>query len=228
MSEDLQFLELSLPVNDIRRSLEWYRGLGFVELTTNDVRHHHYAVVSNGDFAIGFHTDQLPAPALSFVQPNMARHILDRMEQGEEFLHAKLGVDDFHEAVQTDPDGNLAVTLEARTFSPGHAESNEIGHLQHMAIPCMHVADSLDFWQRYSFIAVESDDADHAELHTPGLVIELHAGTRDLTLRFAPADCDNLIARLHSQYKLRMFRHGETKGVELTAPEGTRIQFIRT
>jgi len=227
VTEELQFLELSLPANDIRRSLEWYRDIGFQELSTNDVRSHHYAVVSSGDFALGLHGGNLAAPALTFVQPNMARHIRDRMEQGEEFLRADLGVDDFHEAIQADPDGSLAITLEARTFSPGD-ESAAAGKLHSLSMPCMRVSDSLEFWQGYGFIAVESEDADHAELHAPGVIVAQQTGNRDVTIRFMPPDYDGLVERLNGNYELRMLSNRNMNGVELRAPEGTLVQLLRS
>ena len=50
-----RFLELSVPTADILRSLAFYRELGFAELTTGDIRRHHYAVVTDGVIPIGLH-----------------------------------------------------------------------------------------------------------------------------------------------------------------------------
>jgi catechol 2,3-dioxygenase-like lactoylglutathione lyase family enzyme len=229
MTEVLQFLELSLPAADVRKSLGWYRELGLIEHATNDVRPYHYAVVGDGDFCIGLHGERLSSPAMTFVRPNLASHVRDRMDAGEEFEHAALGIDDFHEAVQTDPGGSQAIVLEARTFSPSHTEEQAplCGTLHSIVFPCAQVEDSLNFWQRYGFITVESDDRDHAELHAPGLVIELHAGTRNLTLRFQPTDYDETIATLNRTHELKMFSTHDVKGVELSAPEGTNIQLVR-
>jgi catechol 2,3-dioxygenase-like lactoylglutathione lyase family enzyme len=224
----LQFLELGLPANDVRKSLEWYRSLGLIELASNDIRPYHYAVVSDGDFCIGLHGERLTGPAMTFVQPNLAHHARAKMEAGEEYDHAVLGIDDFHETTQTDPDGSLAILLEARTFSPSH-DSEMVplaGSLERILLPCMRLDESLLFWQRYGFIAVEMDDKDHVELHAPGLVVELQAGTRNITLRFLPKDYDAAIATLNQTYELKMFSDRDVKGVELIAPEGTRIQLL--
>ena len=166
---------------------------------------------------------------MTFVRPNLARHVRDRQDAGEEFDLALLGIDDFHEAVQSDPDGSQAIILEARTFSSSHAADKAplCGELHSIVFPCMRVEDSLAFWQRYGFIAVESDDKDHAALHAPGLVIELHAGTRNLTIRFQPDNYDETIAALNVTHELTMFSAHDLKGVELTAPEGTRIQLVQ-
>ena len=230
MTEELQFLELSLPAADVRKSLECYRELGLIEHTTNDIRPYHYAVVGDGDFCIGLHGDTLASPAMTFVRPKLAGHVRTRLDAGEEFDLAALSIDDFHEAVQTDPAGSQAIMLEARTFSPSHAEDQSplCGSLHSIVFPCMQVGDSLEFWQRYGFIAVESDDKDHAELHAPGLIIELHEGTRNLTLRFQPDDYDETIAVLNRKHELTMFSAHDVKGVELTAVEGTRIQLVKS
>jgi catechol 2,3-dioxygenase-like lactoylglutathione lyase family enzyme len=230
VNNDMQFLELSLPAPDVRESLDWYRGLGFAELLTNDIRQYHYAVVSDGSFCIGLHGTGMDGAGLTFVQPDLARSVRDRMEQGEEFEEANLGIDDFHEAAQRDPDGSRAILLEARTFSPSHSDEARplTGPLHSLVLPCMRVTETLAYWQRYGFIAIESDDSAHAELHAPGLMVELHAGTRDLALRCIPGDYDAAIATLNADFELTMFSDGENKGVELRAPEGTRIQLIRT
>jgi catechol 2,3-dioxygenase-like lactoylglutathione lyase family enzyme len=227
-TENQQFLELSLAVADVRKSLEWYRELGFVNLPVNEVRDYYYAVVGDGDFCIGLHDSEQQASGLTFVRPNLAAHVLNRMDAGEEFDHAVLGIDDFHEAVQSDPDGTLATLLEARTFSPGHERADGLaGRLHSLVIPCMRVDESLAFWQRYGFMAVESADSEHAELHMPGLIIELHAGSRGITLRFQPDDYDASVATLNSTHQLKMFSEPGLKGVELVAPEGTRLQLLQ-
>ena len=137
--------------------------------------------------------------------------------------------DDFHEARQTDPDGLLALLVEARSFSSGHAEEHAglAGKLASIVFPCRQVEDSLAFWQRFGFMAVESDDHEHAELHAPGMIIELHSGMRDMVLRFQPDDYDETVATLHATHELKMFRTDNLKGVELVAPEGTRIQLLQ-
>jgi hypothetical protein len=57
-------------------------------------------------------------------------------------------------------------------------------------------------------------------------VIELQAGTRNITLRFLPKDYDETVATLNQTHELKMFSDRDVKGVELIAPEGTRIQLL--
>lgn len=228
IDEELQFLELSLPAADVRKSLEWYRELGFIELSTNEVRSYPYAVICDGEFCIGLHAE-LDAPGMTFVRPNLSAYVRSCENAGQAFDQISLGVDDFHEAWQTDPDGLQAILVEARSFSSGHAEETAglAGRLASVVLPCIKVDDSLAFWQRFGFIAVESDDHEHAELHAPGMIIELHSGTRNMVLRFLPDDYDATVASLNATHELKMFREDDLKGVELTAPEGTRLQLLQ-
>ena len=228
MTDELQFLELSLPAPDVRDSLEWYRSLGFIELSTTDVRNYPYAVVTDGHFCLGLHGSILAAPGLTFVRPNLEKHVRSLQLEGDHFEQISLGTDEFHEAVQADPNGSLAIMLEARTFSPSHdTDATPLtGMLDRLGLPCLHIAESLEFWQRYGFMAVESEDSDHAELHRPGLAIELQAGTRNIMLRFQPPDYDAAVATLNRTHELKMFNQHGLQGVELTAPEGTRLQVL--
>ncbi len=225
MTDELQFLELSLPAPDVRDSLEWYRSLGFIELSTTDVRDYPYAVVTDGHFCIGLHGSVLAAPGLTFVRPDLEKHVRSLQLEDDHFEHISLGTDEFHEAIQADPNGSLAIMLEARTFSPSHNSDTTplTGMLDSLTLPCLHIAKSLEFWQRYGFMAVESEDSDHAELHRPGLAIELQAGTHNIMLCFQPHDYDAAVAALNRTHELKMFKHNGLKAVELTAPEGTRL-----
>ncbi len=224
----MQFLELSIPAPDVQESLAWYQTLGFSEMPTTDARPQRYGVVSNGDFCIGLYGENLDRPGLTFVRRDLARHVRSMLAAGQEFEQTQLGIDAFHEARQRDPDGTLAILLEARTFSPGHTRTGllAIGDLLNIALPCMDNGDSLRFWQRYGFIGVENSANASVELHTPGLTLELAAGTRQLTLRLQPANfaaCMRLLERDHS---LKPFATDVSRGVELTAPEGTRLQLL--
>jgi hypothetical protein len=218
-----QFLELSLPTARIRESLSWYVGLGFIEHETRDVRSYPYAVVSAGDICIGFHADGIDAPGLSFVRPEVARYVRQAQLEGQQFEFAAIGEDQFHEARLVDPDGTLAVMMEARTFSPATAEENSnplTGPVDRLRLPCLSLKDSIDFWQGCGFIVVESDIPGAAELHAPGLTVELLEGTRHVSLIFAPADtekCLRGIAATDTQIR------ATPEGHEMVAPEGTRL-----
>ena len=135
MDDSLKFLEFSLPAADVRGALEWYRALGFTELTTADIRTWHYAVVTDGELCLGLHGEQVDQCGLCFVRPNLADYVRSREAGGVEFAVTRIGIDDFHEALLRDPVGNCAVLIEARTFSSAPDIAVPlIGKLKHIKI----------------------------------------------------------------------------------------------
>lgn len=114
-----RFLEVSLPTPDIGASLEFYRTLGFTEVTVNDIRPHHYIAVTDGRIVIGLHGGGVEEPALTFVQRDLARHVRDLLDAGIEPDFARIADDEFHEAGLRSPGGHLLAMVEAPTYSPG-------------------------------------------------------------------------------------------------------------
>lgn len=226
MDSELQFLEYSVPAADVAESLSWYQSLGFSELHTGNIRLYHYAVITEGDCCIGLHGESLEIPALSFVQPSLATHVRRLMAEETEFDFARIGIDEFHEAALGDPDGTLALLMEARSFSPPHDEDTAtsfLGRAESLTLPCRVLEESIEFWQRFGFIAVASDVDGKAELHRPGLVIALTEGTRQAALNFRPSDIDNCLQRLKN---LGVKARSIAEGYELIAPEGTRLRLL--
>jgi len=221
MTEAPQFLEFSVPCPDVAESLAWYQQLGFAELLTGDMRTSHYAVVTDGDFCIGLYENDYPAPGLSFVQENLSSRVRPQLLAETPFVFARLGEDEFHEAALTDPYGTLAILLEARTFSGtiNRADTPLTGCFSHVALPCMQIQNSIVFWRDYGFIAVTSEGQEHAELHTPGLLVQLVPDIRAIELHFKPADREGCIRSIETLHSIRQTRAGH----ELIAPEGTRI-----
>ncbi len=221
MDAEFKFLEISIPSGDVQASLEWYRALGFAELTTGDIRNYHYAVVSDGELCLGLHAEGFSQSGLSFVRQELAMYVRTAQALDVEFDIARIGIDDFHEAIRHDPVGNPAVLIEARTFSPAHKNDPVIvGTLSHVALPCMDVDASLEFWEQFGFISVQGDTGQPAELHAPGLTIQLQNGTRELGLHFHNTRLEETMAGLSV--------HGidarqTPDGLELRAPEGTRL-----
>jgi hypothetical protein len=223
MIDGPQFLELSLPASEVRESLAWYSALGFGEHETRDVHSYHYAVVSISGICIGLHAERVTAPGLSFVRPELARYVRNEELHGRVFDYAAIGEDQFHEARLADPDGTLAIMLEARTFSPAtpdEASALLTGPVERIRLPCMRLHDSIKFWQDNGFIVVESDSEGTAELHTPGLSVELREGTRHVELLFAPAEPQQC---LHELTANKIAFRPTAEGHELIAPEGTRL-----
>jgi catechol 2,3-dioxygenase-like lactoylglutathione lyase family enzyme len=219
----VQFLELSLPVHDVPGSLAWYLALGFAEHETRDIRAYHYAVVGDGHFCIGLHGGEVAAASLSFVRPDVARYVRQRTAEGDQFEFAKLGEDQFNEAALADPDGTLFSIIEARTFSSAGIEPETepcAGKVEKLALPCLRLEESIEFWQRNEFIVVESETEGMAELHAPGLTVELREGTRQVELIFEPEnmqDCMQAVATIDLTVR------ATPDGHELVAPEGTRL-----
>ena len=221
MDAEFKFLEISIPSADVHASLEWYRALGFAELTTGDSRNYHYAVISDGRLCLGLHSEGLSQSGLSFVRQELAMYVREAETAGLEFDMARIGIDDFHEAVRHDPVGNPAVLIEARTFSPAHTEDSAIvGTLSHVVLPCMDVDASLQFWEHFGFISVQADTGEPAELHAPGLTIQLQNGTRDLGLHFH----NNKLAETLDALSVHGIDARQTPdGLELRSPDGTRL-----
>ena len=227
MTDTPQFLEFHISCADIVESLAWYRNIGFTELMTSDIRAHHYAVITDGLFCIGLHEDKRSVRGLTFVRQQLAKHVRRQQIAGVPFDYAQLSDDEFNEAAQTDPDGTLAIQIEARTFS-GTAETTNIpviGGLSHISLPCLRLAESLEFWQQLGFIAVESGLEGQAELHMPGLIVHLDEGTRLPEFHFLP---------LNFAHSCRAVENSNTpftesdSGYTLTSPDGIRLMVANT
>jgi len=80
-----RFLEFSVRTADILESLYFYKTLGFVELEIGDMWSHKYAVVSDGELNIGLHDREFDAPALTFVQQDLAKHAISMSDHGFNF-----------------------------------------------------------------------------------------------------------------------------------------------
>jgi catechol 2,3-dioxygenase-like lactoylglutathione lyase family enzyme len=230
-----RFLELSVPTDDIQASLEFYQRLGFTELAVNDIRAHYYAVVTDGHYAIGLHADGFDEPALSFVLPDIAKHVRRLEDMGHEFAFVELGIDNFHEAGLCSPDGHLLRFMEARSFSPPPSDecsATAIGHSTEIALRCNDYYAAFTFWEVADFITDDDpvaavDEREVMTLRAPGIVLGLRPGQRgrEPALRFAPRDFDATLDELKLR-DIRGRRSGDTW--VLTAPEGTKLMLDDT
>ena len=119
MSSLGRFLEFSVRTPDILESLSFYKMLGFRELEIGDVRPHKYAVIGDGVLCIGLHDYEFNTPAVTFVQPDLAKHARSMSDHGFDFNLMHLNEDEFNELGFTDRDGHQLTMVEARTFSRG-------------------------------------------------------------------------------------------------------------
>jgi hypothetical protein len=190
MSSLGQFLEFSVPAPDLGASLDFYLRLGFTEVRVNDIRPRGYAAVTDGQIVIGLHAAGLDEPALTFVQPDLARHARAMLDAGAELEVLRLDDDQFNEVGLRTPDGLLLMLLEAPTFSVSDDELPPplIGRCTELALGSTVLADTRAFFELAGFLGTEGEDEDSVLLTAPGLSLGLrrearHAG---IALHFEP------------------------------------------
>ena len=228
-----RFLELSLPTPQILDSWQFYQRLGFTSALVGEAWPHRYSVVTDGRLALGLHGESaVTAPLLSYVRPDLARHLPSLEALGIEFDRRQLSADSFNEAVFTTPDGQQVRLLEARTFSPPeHPPATRLGWFEEYALPVGDLGAARDYWERLGFVtAAEGDDPwPHLSLTSDTLDIGLHL-TRELrrpTLVFSAEDGVELRERLTAagvepEPRLPRSLDPETH-LLVVAPEGTQL-----
>ena len=78
----VRFLEISVTSHDLVASLNFYRALGFTELTTADTWPHPYAVVTDGQVTIGLHGQAFEAPRIALSLPDLQRGLVEQLRTG--------------------------------------------------------------------------------------------------------------------------------------------------
>ena len=143
-----RFLEFSTRTEDIIESLHFYRTLGFSELEIGEVWPHKYAVVSDGVLSIGLHDRNFDAPAVTFVQPELAKHARAMTDHGFNFSHMQLDEDAFNEIRFSDRDSHAVMMLEARTYYGADEDDNDslCGNWFELTRPVREAVRSAHFW----------------------------------------------------------------------------------
>ncbi|UCG74328.1 MAG: hypothetical protein JSV45_08160 [Chromatiales bacterium] len=226
MAGHWRFLELSIPTPDIVASLDFYRCLGFTELTTTDARTYPYAVVSDGRIAIGLHAEDMPGPALSFVQTNAANWARQLEAAGFELESQRLGIDDFHEFTLAGPSGHRVIVIEAATFSPMQVQAAPApltGPSAHIELGCGDLAKGEEFWRIAGLESGDDEDSDEPrdmlELAAPALRLRLaRSGGATPRLHFRSALLADVEATAE-RFGFALTRRGDHW--EIVAPEGT-------
>ena len=212
-----RFLEVSVHAPDALASLEYYESLGFSQAPTGEAWPYPYAVVTDGRLGIGLHQRELPqSPLLSFVLPDLHRH-LDALERlGVGILNRRLGGDVFNEATIATPGGQLLRLLEARTFSPSQrkpGETSRLGWFEGYVLPVADAQAAEQFWEKIGFVPTgeNPEPLPHAGLISDSLNIALVAEglLKRPALLFTDA---GMAARIRAL---------ADKGVELGRPPGT-------
>lgn len=227
-----KFLELTLRAPRILESWQFWQRLGFTPATVGETWAHGYAVVTDGRIALGLHDADVPHPALTFVRPDLVRHLGALESAGVEFRTLAVGDDQFNEAAFEAPDGQLVRLLEARTFSPPpRARASALGWFEEYALPVADLERAREWWERLGFVAAEEAEEPwpRLALTSDTLDVGLHR-TRELEAPVLVFSCDDLDAvRAHLagagvEPEARLPKRLDPRTwLLLEAPEGTRV-----
>jgi catechol 2,3-dioxygenase-like lactoylglutathione lyase family enzyme len=157
-----RFLEWSIATADIRASLDFYSKLGFSQAAVGEAWVHPYAVVTDGRICLGLHQEPAFAPSLTFVKPDLLKH-LDTLETlRAEYQLRRLGNDVFNELAWPDPAGHLIRLVEARTFSPNrHAAKRQslCGYFLEIALPTPSLDLAKAYWEACGFVGMDEPES---------------------------------------------------------------------
>jgi catechol 2,3-dioxygenase-like lactoylglutathione lyase family enzyme len=229
-----RFLEFSLATPDIQASLEFYTKLGFSQAEVGEAWLHPYAVVTDGRICLGLHEEPIPAPSMTFVKPDLIKHLEAVEEMGLQFEFRHLGTNVFNEVGWWDPAGHLVRLVEARTFSPSKRRSTETtqcGYFTEIALPAPDRDVAKAFWERFGFVGIDElgDRMPHVACTSDHIDLGLYdpAHLRRSTLRFEVEDVGGALARLA---EIGISPTGEippplrrVPAAVLVAPEGTPL-----
>ena len=230
MSNIGTFLEFSVRTPDILESLNFYRSLGFAEKEIGEVWSHKYAVLSDGEINIGLHDREFDAPAVTFVQPDLAKHARSMADHGFDFVYLRLDEDVFNELGFKDRDGHLVSMLEARTFSPGDDLDNDsiCGSWFELTLPVRDALRAAAFWAPIApvMLQMREEPTVHMRFDAGGIPL----GLSESIALAAPSLCFKCRDKqaLKSTIELRGLEHEMYPGFEgafvaLKAPEGTTL-----
>lgn len=229
-----KFLELSLVTPDIRASLAFYVSLGFSHAEVGEAWTHPYAVVTDGRLCLGLHQIESFMPSMTFVRPDLLKH-LDGLEQlGLAFEFRRLAADVFNEVGWLDPSGHLVRLVEARTFSPSKRKATErslCGYFNEIGLPTPNREAAKQHWEQVGFIGMDEPDAPlpHVSCTSDSVNIGLYdpVHVREPTLCFEVDDVKGAVARLAAAGITAQGRVPTplrySPAALLTAPEGTQV-----
>ncbi len=231
MSSSLgRFLEFSIRTPDIIESLSFYKLIGFTEQEIGDVWPHKYAVVGDGLLNIGLHDRTFDAPAVTFVQPDLAKRARSMADHGFDFIFMHLDEDVFNHIALRDRDGHQVTMLEARTFT-GNDEFDDdsvLGTWFEVSLPVRDAMRSARFWAPVApnLLRMREEPTTHMRFDVGGAALGL---SESIALK-APSLC--FVCRDKEALFAAIKRHGlphekfpgyEGAFVALQAPEGTML-----
>jgi len=225
-----RFLEFSVHTPDILDSLGYYKTLGFSELETGEVWTHKYAVVSDGVLCIGLHERVFDAPAITFVQQDLAQRARAMTDHGFDFTFMRLDEDVFNELGLPDRDGHMVTMLEARTFNRGDEfdDDSVCGTWFELSLPVRDAVRSARFWAAVApnLLRMREDPTTHMRFDADGVALGLSESIalKAPSLCFRCSDKEALQA-LIAKYGLTHEKYPGYEGalVALEAPEGTTL-----
>lgn len=230
MSTIGRFLEFSVRTTDIRESLHFYKLLGFVELDSNDVYAHKYVVVSDGELNIGLHDDEFDAPAITFVQQDLARHARSMADHGYDFRYLHLGEDAFNRLGFRDRDGHAIAMVEARTFnlSEEAEQDSAAGSWFELTLPVKDTVRAARFWAPIAptLLQMREEPTMHMRFDATGVALGLSESIalESPSLCFRCPDRQALMALLDRHgFDYEKFPGFEGAFVAIHAPEGTTL-----
>ncbi len=230
MSITGRFLEFSVRTPDILESLHFYKTLGFVELEIGDVWTHKYAVVSDGELNIGLHDRVFDAPAMTFVQQDLAKHARSMTDHGFDFSFLRLDEDVFNELGFPDRDGHMVTMLEARTFNVSEeAEKDSLcGSWFELTLPVRDALRAARFWAPIAptLLQLREEPTTHMRFEADGMPLGLSESIAVTapSLCFKCQDRRGLMGHLEQRgLDFEKFPGFEGAFVAITAPEGTTL-----
>ena len=199
-----QFLELSLSAEPLASAFEFYRALGFQPVTVGDQLAHPYVALSDGGIAIGLHGRPQEGPLLTFVRPQLRDYARALRRAGVALEQAALADDEFNRLEFADPNGQRIALLEARTFTPGEWNRQNVracGEFLEYSLPTHSVERSREFWETLGFAAAAQGETPQPwiRLAGRGLVIGLHQAGFRPGLSFESAQLDARLEYLRAR-----------------------------
>ncbi len=230
MSSLGRFLEFSVRTPDILDSLGYYKTLGFTELEIGDVWSHKYAVLSDGVLCIGLHDRELDAPAVTFVQEDLAKRVRTMTDHGFNFDYMQLDEDAFNELRLADRDGHRVTMLEARTFTGGDEFDNDsvCGTWFELSLPARDAVHSARFWASVApnLLRMREEPTTHMRFDAGGVPVGISESialtSPSLCFRCHDKDALNALIERHG-LPHEKFPGYEGAFVALKAPEGTML-----
>ncbi len=230
MSSLGRFLEFSVKTPDIIESLGFYKLLGFAELEIGDVWPHKYAVVSDGVLSIGLHDRDFHAPAVTFVQADLAKRARIMSDHGFNFNVMRLNEDEFNRLGFADMDGHQLTMVEARTFSRGNEFENDsaCGSFFELSLPVREPVHSARLWASVapSLLRMREEPTVHMRFDAGSVPVGLSESIAlsGPSLCFKCHDKDALAQLIERHgFVNETFPGFEGAFVALKAPEGTML-----